>query len=223
MVAKARNAQRQREALASRALEVSEEERRRIAATLHDGPVQDLAAASFAASAAADHAATRGEHELAATLDSAATAVRASIGALRSLLIDIYPASLRSAGLSAALQDLAQTMRGRGPAIQLHVDEAAAASLSADQQETVFRIVQELVRNAVQHASATRIDIAVTRVPHAVEAVVTDDGVGFDPRRSASAGHFGLALVRDLATEAGATLSFRCAAGSAWRLQVPTR
>lgn len=57
-----RAAERQRTALLERAVEASTAERRRIAANLHDGPVQDLAASSFAVAGAAAAAATRGDH-----------------------------------------------------------------------------------------------------------------------------------------------------------------
>ncbi len=106
-------AQAQRVALLEHAVDASADERRRIAATLHDGVVQELAAASFAVTGAADRAEADGRGELAGTLGTAAAAVRGSIGGLRSLLVDIYPPSLRSSGLVAALTDLAGTMRTR--------------------------------------------------------------------------------------------------------------
>jgi len=114
LFAKIRRGQAQREALMQRALDASLEERQRIAATLHDGAVQELAAASFAVAGGAETAASRGDAALAAELRDAAGAVRTSMGGLRSLLVDIYPPALRSAGLPAALRDLVATMAGRG-------------------------------------------------------------------------------------------------------------
>jgi signal transduction histidine kinase len=87
-------AQSQREALLRRAVDASEEERQRIAGTLHDGPVQELAATSFTVAGAAEKAADSGQQALAEMLAAAAGAVRASIRGLRSLLVDIYPPSL---------------------------------------------------------------------------------------------------------------------------------
>lgn len=90
----------------SRALAASDEERRRIAATLHDGVVQQLVAASFMAAGQAQHAVSDGDNARADSLRSVAATVRDSVAGLRSLLVDIYPPSLRDAGLASALDDL---------------------------------------------------------------------------------------------------------------------
>ncbi|NUO90270.1 MAG: hypothetical protein HOQ18_05520 [Dermatophilaceae bacterium] len=71
-------AQHQREALLLRAIEASARERRRIAADLHDGPVQDLVASSLAVSGAAEVERAAGRTGLAATITEAAATVRAS-------------------------------------------------------------------------------------------------------------------------------------------------
>ena len=109
-----KRAQAQREALLQRAVDASTEERRRIAGALHDGVVQDLAATSFAVAGAAERAVALGQPRLAGELHTAAGTVRTSIGGLRSLLVDIYPPSLATAGLAAALTDLASSLRSRG-------------------------------------------------------------------------------------------------------------
>jgi two-component system NarL family sensor kinase len=225
MLAKIRRGQAQREALMQRALDASLEERQRIAATLHDGVVQELVAASFTVAGGAETAASRGDAVLAAELRDAAGAVRTGIGGLRSLLVDIYPPTLRSAGLSAALRDLVATMAGRGPAVVLDVDEDAAAGLGPDEQAAVFRIVQELLRNVVHHARAEHVEVSLRRDGDAVQVNVIDDGIGFDPGQARTEDHFGLRLITDLVTATGAGLQVRSAPGrgTAWRLSVPSR
>jgi signal transduction histidine kinase len=225
MLAKIRRGQAQREALMQRALDASLEERQRIAATLHDGVVQELAAASFTVAGGAETAAARGDAALADELRDAAAAVRTGIGGLRSLLVDIYPPALRSAGLPAALRDLVATMGGRGPAVVLHVDEDAAAGLSPDEQAAVFRIVQELLRNVLHHARAEHVEVALGCSGEEVLVKVADDGVGFDPATATTEGHFGLRLMTDLVTATGAGLRVRSAAGlgTTWELSVPSR
>jgi two-component system, NarL family, sensor kinase len=220
-----RRGQAQREALMQRALEASLEERQRIAATLHDGAVQELAAASFAVAGGAETAASRGDDVLAAELRDAASAVRTSIGGLRSLLVDIYPPALRSAGLSAALRDLVGAMAGRGPAVVLHVDEDAATVLPAEEQQAVFRIVQELLRNVVRHARAEHVSVSLQRDGDAVRVTVADDGVGFDAAQTTPGDHFGLRLITDTVTAIGGGLQVRTAPGdgTTWELSVPTR
>jgi two-component system NarL family sensor kinase len=225
LFARLRRGQAQREALMQRALDASLDERQRIAATLHDGVVQELAAASFTVAGGAETAAARGEDALAAELRDAAGAVRTGIGGLRSLLVDIYPPALRSAGLSAALRDLVATMAGRGPAVELDVDEDAAAVLPAEDQQAVFRIVQELLRNVVRHARAEHVSVSLRRDGAVVLVSVADDGVGFDPAQAMPGDHFGLRLITDLVAATGAGLRVRAAPGNGtvWHLSVPTR
>lgn len=224
-----RRGQRQREALLQHAVDASAQERQRIAGTLHDGVVQELAATSFAVTAAAEHADSTGDPGLAARLRTAAGTVRASIGGLRSLLVDIYPPSLGSSGLVAALTDLAATLRSRDIEVRLDLPALdAATGLDAEGEQLVFRVAQECLRNAARHAAARTVEVRLSVGSGPIVLEVCDDGVGFDleAARTASAeGHFGLRLLPDLAQQAGATLQVATApgAGTKWRLEVPTR
>jgi signal transduction histidine kinase len=220
LVARARRAHQQREAMLQRAMDASLDERRRIAATLHDGVVQELAAASFAVAGSAQDAAARGDEELAARLREAGATVRTSIGGMRSLLVDIYPPSLRAAGLAPALRDLAATVRA---SVSVSVDEDTALELTPEQQEAVFRVAQECLRNAAAHADARAITLTLQRDANTVVLDISDDGVGFNPSTTRPEGHFGLALIDDLARGIGAELAVRSApgAGTTWRLSIP--
>ena len=220
LVVRARRAHRQREAMLQRAMDASLDERRRIAATLHDGVVQELAAASFTVAGGAQDAGARGDDELATRLRAAGDAVRTSIGSMRSLLVDIYPPSLRTAGLLPALRDLAATVRMQ---VELDIDDQVAQELSPEQQEAVFRVTQECLRNAAAHASADLVAVRLGRDDDgAVELRITDDGVGFDPDATRPEGHFGLSLIADIARECGAELavSSERGRGTAWRLRM---
>ena len=218
LVGRVRRAQRQREQLRERAIAASDEERKRIAATLHDGVVQDLTAGAFAVAAAAGKArSTPGAESLAERLDSVAGTVRAGVGSMRSLLVDIYPPSLVDSGLAAALEDLATGLRERGTAVVITVEPARP--LSPDVESLLFRVVQESLRNVAKHAGAQRVTVAVTG---AVTLEIADDGVGFDPTAVVPEGHFGLRVMADLARDAGASLavSSRPGGGTRWRLEL---
>ncbi len=219
LVVRARRAHRQREAMLQRAMDASLDERRRIAATLHDGVVQELAAASFTVAGGAQDAEAQGDDELAARLRAAGDAVRTSIGGMRSLLVDIYPPSLRNAGLLPALRDLAATVRMH---VDIDVDDHVAQELPQEQQEAVFRVTQECIRNAAAHSSAELVTVRLTRDDGAVELQIIDDGVGFDPAATRPEGHFGLSLIADIARECGAELavSTEPGQGTAWRLRM---
>jgi two-component system, NarL family, sensor kinase len=213
-----RRARDQREQLLRHAIDASEDERRRIAADLHDGVVQELVAASLEVARAADDL---GQERLRA----AAAAVRGSVGGLRTLLVDIYPRNLATAGLPAALADLATGVRARGIEVELDVDEAAVARLSEDRQRLIYRMVRECFGNTVKHSRARTAWVRLTAEPGGVVVATGDDGVGFDPALVVTLreGHLGLRLLADLAGELGATLwrSGGPGRGTRWRLVVP--
>jgi signal transduction histidine kinase len=223
LVSRLRQALRQRDLLLDRALSASAEERRRIAGTLHDGVVQDLAATSFVVAGSAQQAHRAAQAQLAERLETAAAGVRASIGALRSLLVDIYPPNLRVAGLSATLADLATSLETRG----MHVVVAEDADLDLDPptQTLIYRVAQECLRNADRHGQATNATVRIRRRDDRVRLDVVDDGVGFDAvamLASPGEGHFGLRVMRDLAAEHGAELAVvsQPGVGTQWRLEV---
>jgi signal transduction histidine kinase len=114
-----RRTQEEREALLVRAVEASVDERRRIAADLHDGVVQDLAGISYSLSAAAQSDGSPATRE---TLASAAAGTRDAMRQLRSLLVEIHPPNLRASGLEAALADLVAPLRARGIEAEVTVD-----------------------------------------------------------------------------------------------------
>jgi two-component system NarL family sensor kinase len=220
-----RRDQAQRELLLQRAVDASLIERRRIAGALHDGVVQELAATSFVLAGSSDLAAREGSAELAAQLAEAATTVRGSIGGLRSLLVDIYPPSLASAGLAVALQDLVSPLISRDVDVTVDVAEARVLRLRGEEERLVFRIAHECLLNIAGHSAATQVVVRLRREHDDVVLDVVDDGVGFDPAAviaSPASGHLGLQVMIDVANEAGAMLSVSSApgAGTSWRLRV---
>jgi signal transduction histidine kinase len=216
----------QREALLHRAMDASAQERRRVAAFLHDGPVQDLAASSFSLDQAAASARREGEMKLASALSSAALLTRANIRSLRSLLVDIYPPGLRSSGLVTALNDMAGSVQGHGLAVTLVAPDAVTPRFAAATEQLVFRVAQECLRNAAKHARATRAEMRLSVEAKVVRFEVADDGTGFDPDvvlANPEHGHFGLRMMIDLAQQENAVLEVasRPGCGTRWRLLAP--
>jgi signal transduction histidine kinase len=218
-------AQRQREAALVQAVEASALERRRIAGTLHDGVVQELAATSFVVAGAALHAEQEGQVALTESLKRAAESVRTSIGGLRSLLVDIYPPSLDQTGLVGGLSDLVNGPRNRDVEVQLTVPAEPVRLRQADER-LVYRVAQECLRNAVRHAQAHRVEVSLTIEEDSVVLEVADDGIGFDPAAALGApvqGRFGLRLMAHSVEQSSGRLWLRSApgAGCRWQLRVP--
>ncbi len=224
LVNQLKRSQAQRETLLQRAVDASTEERRRIAGALHDGVVQDLAATSFTVAGAAERAVSLGQSDLADELRSAAGTVRTSIGGLRSLLVDIYPPSLATAGLEAALTDLVTTLRSRGTVVNLEVARQTGLDTAGDR--LVFRVAQECLNNIARHAAATNVQVRLERLEGYAVMEINDNGVGFDaPDLLAhpAEGHFGLRVLGDVVADAGGELLLASApgAGTHWQLRIP--
>jgi len=224
MIGRLRRGERQRHELLAKALGASAEERRRIAGTLHDAVVQDLAAVSFMVAGSASQAREAGDGQLGQELEVASETLRSNIRKLRTLLVDIYPPNLRSAGLANALTDLVATLPASGATVSVVTEPDL--QLSHEAEALVYGVAQECLRNAARHARASTIDAEISRAGRAVRLEVSDDGVGFDPglvlARPAD-GHLGVRLIRDLAADYGASLAVRSrpGAGTRWRMEVP--
>jgi signal transduction histidine kinase len=215
----------ERERLLRRAVEATDTERGRIARDLHDGVVQDLAAASFALVGATANARTRGHADEAEAMEGGAQALRRGIRSLRTLLVEIYPPSLHRAGLPAALRDLLDPLAARGIEVDLQVPDDV--ELGDEAAGLVFRVAQEAVRNVAEHSAAASVAVRLDPGPDAVTLTVTDDGIGFDLAALAdtpAGGHVGLLLLQDLARAAGGRLAIDASPGrgTTLRLEVPS-
>ena len=90
------------------------------------------------------------------------------------------PPSIRKYGLEEAIKDFIQNLEMPGTKIEYYASNLAALT-NVNKQLSVFRIVQELVNNAVKHASASRILLQTTIEDGLLLIEIEDDGVGFDP------------------------------------------
>ena len=212
--------QEEREGLLRRALESSERERRQIASDLHDGVVQDLAGVAFALSAA-----ERREPDPEAdrqVLGESADTVRASIRALRSLVVDILPPDFDQVSLASALHDLGLRVAEHG--VRIEVDtEALEDDLPDDVARLLYRVAQEGVRNTLSHAAADNVRIVAASDAAAATLEVADDGRGYRAEELAARtaeGHVGLATLRGLVHDLGGTLDARSEPGSGTTLRV---
>jgi signal transduction histidine kinase len=218
---------RDREILLANAIEASDQERRRIASDLHDGVVQDVAGVAFGLAPLAEAAENRGDDRESRVLKGSAATLRQGVRDLRTLLVEIHPPSLESAGLVAALNDLLSPLQADGVRTELHVDDSAAAGSAGD--ALVYRVAREALRNTQKYAEADTVRIEVTRpMPDTTRLVVTDDGKGFAPgerERRAEEGHVGLTLLESLVRQSHGALAVhsRPGEGTTVELEVPVR
>jgi two-component system, NarL family, sensor kinase len=215
-------AHREREGLLRRSLDASELERRRIAADLHDGTVQELVGATYALSAARER--LDPESSAAAELERAAETCRAAVRELRNLLVEIYPPRLRDAELASVLEDLVTPLAKRG--IDTSVEAPPDLRLPYEVTALIYRTAREAVRNAADHADPRKVGVRVAGENGRFVLSVVDDGSGFVPGEALARpaqGHFGLRLLSDQVRDAGGTLEIdsRPGGGTTVRVEVP--
>ncbi|MEA2312685.1 MAG: two-component system, NarL family, sensor kinase [Solirubrobacteraceae bacterium] len=217
-----RDRQRERSRLLERAIDASEGERRRLAGELHDGPVQELAGVAFSLSAVAGR--LNGDDAARAAVDEAAQRTRGTMRDLRSMLVELYPATLHRSGLQAAVSDLLGRLQREG--VQTACDIPADLQLPEAVEALVFRAAREALQNVRKHAGAAHVAVTVERREADVVLAVVDDGRGFESAEALRADgepHFGLRLVADLAQDAGGRLRLDAIPGRGTRvcLEVP--
>lgn len=212
----------QRQLLLQRAVDASDSERRRIAALLHDGPVQELVGASYSLGAAGIR--LKGT-EGARSLGDAEATIRATTETLRLLLVDLYPPSLAESGLEDALDLLAYNAEFRGSTVT--VDVGRDLKLSERAAHLTFRVAREAIANAVKHGEGKPVLVTLRREHQQTVLTVTDDGPGFEAESliaNPQATHFGIRILRDAVAESGidASLAVKSATnfGTSWRLSI---
>lgn len=175
-------------------IEIGERERQRWAQELHDDALQGLAAIRISlATALQSEGSGRGER-IEAAAGEVVERLEGQIDELSRLINDLRPASLERLGLSAALQALAEETSARGE-VEVETEIEIEETLSADEERTVFRLVQEALNNVLKHASAHSANVSARLIDHQVQIVVRDDGRGFDP--GSEAGGRGLLGMRE--------------------------
>jgi two-component system, NarL family, sensor kinase len=201
----------ERQALLERAINASDQERRRIARDLHDGVVQRLAAVTFSLSALARRLTSSGATSASASnvpdVEHAAGETRAAMRDLRTLIVEIAPPNLHAEGIDNALRDLLEPLAVNGIAVSLEAPRDTA--LSAATTTLLFRVAQEALRNAGKHAGASRVEVRLRNRGDHVRLEIDDDGRGFSAEDLESRrrdGHVGLSLLRDLVADAGGSL-----------------
>jgi signal transduction histidine kinase len=160
---------------AEQVLAAEQDERRRIALFLHDGPVQSLAGVALMLDASLDLI-KRGEHDQAREiLDRALSRTRTTVGELRDLSFNLEPVALRDHGFTAAVDALAQS-RGREHRIEITLDVAPIDSLGEQTQAALYQIVREALEEAIRRGPPSRFEVAATTdAPGTLRLVIRDD------------------------------------------------
>ena len=188
----------QRRMLAQLLETAQEEERRRIAADIHDDPIQVMSAVDMRLQLLL----VRPERVDAHELGELAEELRSAIDRLRNLLFELRPVALDLEGLAPAIAmylDHSAKETGWTWEVINELDEEPVG----DARVSFYRIAQEAVSNVRKHANAAHVDVRLTSTDGGLLLRISDDGDGFDPSGKLQPGHLGLATVTERADLAG--------------------
>lgn len=207
------------------------QERTRIARELHDTLLQSFHGLLFRFQAARNLFPRRPEEAL-HMLDSAIARAEGALAEGRDAIQDLRAGSSESRLedlLNSAGQELAgaQEENGNSAVFQMSM-EGQPRSLSPLMQDEIYRMAREILRNAFQHAHASRIEAAVQYNRKLFRLRIRDDGKGIDSKvleAGARAGHWGLPGIRERAKRIGAQLRLwsESGAGTEVELTLPAR
>lgn len=217
----------QRLALRHASIQAQEDERRRLAREIHDGPAQVLANAIIGlefVGRSLDNPASR-KRSSAEEIDRVKTAMREGLTEIRRFIFDLRPTMLGQRGLAATTDHYIQTYRHLFPGeIDLNVSDDLPR-LTADQEMTAFRVIQESLQNVHRHSRSSRTWVSILASDVGLEVEIRDNGVGFRPSAAVSdaMSGFGLVGMRERAEVIGAELTVQSKPGSGTdvRLTIP--
>lgn len=171
-------------------LEGQEQERRRLARDLHDGLGGTMASIRMKAADLADN--TSGNN---ARMKQIVTQLDGATRELRSIAHNMMPEILLKFGLEAALKDLCESLQHNGAMIVFQAFDLRS-DIAQSQQIMIYRLVQELLGNALKHSGARNILVQCLQRGEELTVIVEDDGRGFDANAHFPADGIGLQSVR---------------------------
>ena len=212
----ARHSEEMLRALSHRLVQAQEAERGRVALELHDHITQLLCAILVRSQALADKLPARDMPS-----KKEAMKLREMLGQtaeeVERISCNLRPSVLDELGLVAVLRDTSTKFAERtGVSLKLACVQLAAR-LPADTELTLYRILQEALKNVETHARARRVTVCLVRRGDFVQLLITDDGIGFNlnhrPAKRNGKGRLGLLSMRERAAYVDGALNVASAPG----------
>lgn len=209
--------------LSGRLVAIHDEERRQLAAELHDVIGQDLAAANAELNLVLGQLPGGGSPGLEKHLTDASSLLQRSVEALRSVMVQLHPPGLDELGLPAALRWHSATFESRtGIPVSLSVDETLPRP-TQPVSDALLRIYLEVLSNVSKHAGAESVATGLERRGNRIVMSVADAGRGFDANRPVKRDDksgWGLMIMQERARAIAADLRVESTPGTGTRIEL---
>ncbi|MGH8628022.1 MAG: sensor histidine kinase [Gammaproteobacteria bacterium] len=217
----------QKDGLVSQLITAQEDERKRIAAELHDGIGQSLSAMKYSLENEVKKLSqSRGHGETLNGLEGVTQRMQEAIGELRQIAMGLRPAMLEDLGILSTLDWFCRKYHSAHP--QIDVAKRYALEESNIPQElkvVIYRIVQEAFNNVAKHARADQVSLELEKTATAIRLFIQDNGQGFDVQERGNSGiregfGFGLTSMRERAESLAGELNLTSGIGSGTTVEI---
>jgi signal transduction histidine kinase len=177
--------------LSARLVDAQETERRSISRELHDEVGQSLGAllvevGRLAASIPPDSLQIKGH------VDKIASVAETTVQTVRNIALLLRPSMLDDLGLIAALEWQGREVSRRSE-MEVEIQSGDVTEKIPDEYRIcIYRLVQEALNNASRHSSAKNARVTVEQTADKILVCISDDGQGFDPKRTRGLGILGM-------------------------------
>ncbi len=173
-----------------------EEERGRLARELHDGIGPSLLAIKLRLrmlEAKVKEGTPIGKEEFPELVSD----ISNSIGELRAIAMDLRPSFLENIDITDAINWHAEKIQEK-LGIQIKIDSEGLTKIAPKTKDTIYRIYQEALSNAIKHSGATLVNVVLKMKEDFLSLEIRDNGKGFDPGRQKKRGKgIGLYTMRE--------------------------
>jgi PAS domain S-box-containing protein len=172
---------KQQKGIAEAIIHSQEEERTRIGHELHDNVNQILSTAQLYLSMLGPK-----KNDFEEVKEKASEMIMLGIEEIRKLSRQMVVANLNEGGLLESIKDIVADLRFINPfnIVFNHNQHCDVEVLSKNKKITLFRIVQEQIKNIVKYSGSKNVEISLFSNPEQVKLVIRDDGIGFDSKNT---------------------------------------
>nr|WP_047150968.1 sensor histidine kinase [Aneurinibacillus tyrosinisolvens] len=173
-------------------IQAQEEERKRVAREIHDGPAQSMANVALRSEIVERMLNQNRIDEAKVELRLLKELTRASLVDVRKIIFDLRPMALDDLGLVPTLrkylEEYEKQHRIKAKLTVLSLERRLISSIEV----AVFRLIQESLNNTAKHAKAKHVEVTIGFSPNVVDFKVADDGIGFDRSAESDRPQFGI-------------------------------
>jgi len=184
----------QRQYLGIRVIQAQEEERKRVAREIHDGPAQTMANVVLRAEIC-EKVLDRDVNQVRSELRELKEIVRGSLAEVRQIIFDLRPMALDDLGLVPTLRRYLADLQEKNKLITELRVFGREKRYTSGYEVAIFRSIQEALNNIVKHARARVATVRLELTDKQITVHIEDDGIGFSVEEAMSSredGHFGL-------------------------------